>query len=117
MKNRTGKFRQWWAGIRRHPYDRQQEILGQWLKYACKTVAIRGDQDEQRLVYTVSNRFANSQWPRLSTENARKVFKIVNHKQERHRAERQLINKTNRPVGNKPTIVVKRSRTKRIITG
>ena len=118
MTKVKGKFGRWWKNINRHPAERRQEIISQWLKYACKTVAIRGDQDEQRVVYTITNRYNNSHWPRLSTENARRVFRIVNHKQERYRAERASINKTRQPISdNKPTVIIKRSRTKKIIKG
>ena len=57
----TRKFRRWWRGIKKHPLTKQQEILSNWLKFACKTAAIRCDQNQQKVIYTTYNRYEKSQ--------------------------------------------------------
>ena len=42
-------------------------------------MALRGDQDQQRVVYAIRKRDMNSKYP-LSKTNARRVFDIVNAK-------------------------------------
>lgn len=87
----TGKFNLWWRGINSHPEPKRTEIIENWLKYACKTVAIRCDSDQQRVVYTIANRYRNSTYKRLTRKNARRVFAIINSKQQAHRRQLQEI--------------------------
>lgn len=114
------KFNQWWTGIKTHPVERQQEIITQWLKYAEKTVALRGDQDQQRVVYTIRNRWRNSKWPRLTRENARRVYRIVNNKQLEYKRTQKRITELERALEAKTDIksavIIKRNRSKKIIT-
>ncbi len=94
----------------------KEEILN-WLKYACKTMSMRGDQDQQKIVYTITNRYRRSEYKKLSSANAWKVFKMVNHKQENFRREKQkihrLLNQLEQQT-NKPNVVIKKTRTRTI---
>ena len=80
-------FRNWWRGINRHDTKRKQHILSQWLKYSCKTIALRGDVDQQAVVYTIANRFNNSEYKKISRANAKRVYDICNKKQQKYREE------------------------------
>ena len=117
---KRSRFNQWWTGIKTHTPERQHEIIGQWLKYAEKTVAMRGDQDQQRVVYTIRRRWKNSQWPRLSRENAKRVFRIVNNKQLEYKRTQRKIAELERALAaktdNKSAVIIKRHRSKKIIT-
>lgn len=85
MKTKKMKFPKWWKTIKNKSKEEQTEIFSNWLRFACKTVSLRGDANEQALVYTVSNRFHKSTWKHLSKANAQKVFRIVNNKQGAHK--------------------------------
>ena len=107
----TVKFKRWWKGINKHPPHRQQEILEKWLKYACKTVALRGDQDEQQVVYATYNRYTNSQFKKLKRWQAHSVFRIVNQRMENYKRQRQQTGEWQpKPPNPGPTVVVKRRR-------
>lgn len=86
QKASTRRFRKWWAGIHTHTPARQAELISNWLKYAKKTTALRGDQNRQAVVYAIDRRYRNSQWPQLSRANALTVFLIVNQHQENYRS-------------------------------
>jgi hypothetical protein len=124
-------FNRWWRGINIHPTQKRQEILTNWLKYACKTVAIRGDQDQQRVVYTIAKRYNNSTYKQLTRTNALKVYTIVNDKQAAHKKLLKQLKELRAQVGqvnmretktiekkpNKATIITKKRRFTHIVTG
>ena len=83
-----GKFQRWWRVHQRS--ENLRLASDRWLAYACKTVAYRGDHNQQRIVYTIAKRFRKSEWPRLTESNAKKIFQIVNKKQQAHRREAGL---------------------------
>jgi hypothetical protein len=87
----TRGFRRWWSGIKRQSPDRQRQLLLNWLKYACKTVALRGDQHQQRVVYACYQRYTNSEFAYLSRDNAQRVYQIVNQHQENYRKLRDRL--------------------------
>ena len=58
------------------------------MKYACKTVATRGDLDQQRVVYTINTRFKNSEYD-MPKYNARRVYNIVTKKQLKYKEEQE----------------------------
>ena len=100
----TKKFRRWWKGINSHESTKRKEIIRKWLKYACRTVSLRGDQDQQRVVYTTYNRYCQSQYKVLRKWQALTVYRIVNQQQENFRKQ-----KTERTLPQKPVVkVVKR---------
>lgn len=107
MLTETKRFKKWWKGIQRHDTYRREEIVEKWLFYACKTVAIRGNQDQQQVVYTINNRFRASKYKKLSRINALKVYLIVNQKQENYRRQ-------TRPQAQE-TVIVRRTTKRRII--
>lgn len=88
QRYRRTSFRFWWAGIRKHAKSDRRRIITNWLKLAAVTVALRGDQDQQRVVYAIRKRDMNSQYP-LSKQNAKRVFQIVNAKMNMHRNQQQ----------------------------
>ena len=83
-------------------------------------MSLRGDHDQQKIVYTITNRYRRSEYKRLSTANAWKVFKMVNHKQENFRREKakiyRLLNQLEHQA-HKPSTFTQRTRTRKIITG
>jgi len=81
-------FEDWWRGIRSHPNPRRRELVTNWMKYACKTVATRGDLDQQRVVYTINTRFKNSEYD-MPKYNARRVYNIVTKKQLKYKEEQE----------------------------
>lgn len=85
----TKRFNRWW--IRVNSSHKTYDELSNWLMYAKKTVATRCDQDQQRLVYTISNRFHRSRYKRLSKANAWKIYMIVNKKQMAFREEKKRV--------------------------
>ena len=100
----TKKFRRWWAGINSHESQKRKEILRLWLRYACKTVSIKGDQDQQKIVYTTNNRFLNSKYRTLRKWQALTVWRIVNQHQENHRR----IKRPQQTQHKKPVVIVKK---------
>lgn len=132
MKIKTVPFKVWWKGIKSQPTDRRKEILGKWLHYACKTIANRGDHNQQKVVYTIATRYNKSKYKKLSKENARKVYALVNNKQLTHKrmmaqirelqAQLEAARSTNRvPLGEPKVtgknVVITRHKHRRIITG
>lgn len=101
----TRKFRRWWKYINKHERAERQEMLRLWLRYACKTVSIRGDQDQQQIVYTTNNRFLNSKYKTLRKWQALTVWRIVNQHQQNHRASLRKTTNTKKPV-----VIVKKRR-------
>lgn len=77
---RSGKFKTWWNGMNKASGQTKIDNFHKWLSLACRTVALRGDQNQQRVVYTITNRFRNSEYKKLSRENALRVYRIVNTK-------------------------------------
>lgn len=76
---KSTNFSSWWRGLKKHSRSKRRTLITQWLKLAAVTVALRGDQDQQRVVYAIRKRDMNSKYP-LSKTNARRVFDIVNAK-------------------------------------
>ncbi len=114
MRNMTKpskKFRAWFKYMKAQ--DNSKEEIENWLRYACKTMAMRGDQDQQKIVYTISTRYRKSLYKKLSSSNAWKVFKLVNHKQENFKREKAKIHKllnTLEQRANKPNVVIKKTK-------
>lgn len=111
MSKPSRKFKIWWKYMKSRP-DSKTEIEN-WLKYACKTMSMRGDQDQQKIVYTITNRYRKSEYKQLSSANAWKVFKMVNHKQENFRREKEKIHRLLQQLeqqANKPNVVIKKTR-------
>jgi len=77
---RSGKFKSWWEKMNRAPRERRVNNFHKWLSLACRTVALRGNQDQQKVVYTIFNRYDKSKYRKLSRENARTVYRIINNK-------------------------------------
>jgi len=92
MDNQTKKrykrqnFKHWWRGMNRHPYKDRKKLILKWMRFASKTVAMRGDQDQQKVVYTIYNRSFRSKYE-IPRYNAKRVYDIVNAKQNKHREE------------------------------
>ena len=107
-------FSGWWSGIRKHPAPKQREILEQWLKYACKTVALRGDMEQQAVVYTINKRFKNSQYG-LQRYNAKRVFNIVNAKQNKYKEEMRNLKRARDSIKSNIPVEIKRRRTTKTI--
>ena len=79
---RRGKFKDWWNKMRKPSAEKQNENFHKWLSFACRTVALRGDMHQQRVVYTIFQRYHKSKYRKLSRANAQKVWKIINQKTE-----------------------------------
>jgi hypothetical protein len=79
-------FKHWWRGMNRHPYRDRKKLILKWMRFASKTVAMRGDQDQQKVVYTIYNRSFRSKYE-IPRYNAKRVYDIVNAKQNKHREE------------------------------
>ena len=115
----TRRFRVWWANINRHPHLKKQDIIYNWLKYAQKTVVMRGNQDQQKVVFATYHRFKKSQHKNIRRWQALKVWNIVNQKQEnfkRVRAEAMAQGVRDYKSGRGNLVVIKK-RSRRIITG
>lgn len=106
-KSQKKKFMGWWKYMNTGGQDREQML--KWLKFACKTAALRGDQNQQRLVYTTTNRFKHSEYP-LKRWQAQRVFSIINKKQDMYKRIRQQLEMEYRT----PTTVVKTIRKRTI---
>ena len=87
----TMPFSKWWRSIKRKPVEQQREIFTKWLHYACKTISHRGDMNQAKIVYTIATRFNKSEYKRMTKSNAAKVYRLVNLKQQTHRAQAQEI--------------------------
>jgi hypothetical protein len=79
-------FRNWWKGMNRHPYKDRKKMILKWMRFASKTVAMRGDQNQQKVVYTIYNRAFHSKYE-VPRYNCKRVYDIVNAKQNKHREE------------------------------
>lgn len=77
---RKQSFNSWWASMNRPSREQKDTNFHRWLKFACKTVAHRGDHDQQRVVYTIFNRYDKSEHRRISRQNAQRVYRIINTK-------------------------------------
>lgn len=111
----TKAFRIYWDKIKYNP----KEIYN-FLNYAGKTVAIRGDIDQQKLVYTVRNRFNNSKHKKITKTNAWRVYAIVNQQQQNFRKEKAQIHKLLNRLehqANRPNVVVKKTIKRKLING
>ena len=114
MRSREGKFKRWWRYMDSLPREKKIEETEKWLRYSAKTVALRGVYDQQRIVYTIRKRFNASQFKRLSKYNAKKVFNIVNKKQQEYRdIKREILADLER----KQPVVVKKTTRRVISTG
>ena len=107
MKRTPKSFRQWWAGIQSHKRDKRKEITDRWLYYATKTVSMRGNHDEQLVVFTIWNRYSKSKWD-IPMYNARIVYDIVNQK--------QLAFKRNKDSNKTVPVVYKKRTSHRVIS-
>lgn len=125
MQYRKQTFTQWWKNIKKKDSETQKDIFGRWLHYACKTAALRGDKDQQRVVYTIATRFKHSEYKKISKDNAYRVFKIINQKQHAHKMQANKIkeleaqlealqNNTPAPTPNQGT-VIRTKKTRKII--
>lgn len=114
----TRRFNDWWEKTKQST-DTKTELYN-FLNYAGKTVAIRGDIDQQKLVYTIRNRFNNSQYKTLSKANAFRVYSIVDQQQQNFRKEKakiyRLLNQLEHQA-DRPNVVVKRTVRRRLING
>ena len=79
-------FASWYAGMTNRPYSDRKKLILKWMRMATKTVAMRGDQDQQRVVYTIYNRSFRSRYE-IPKYNVRRVYQIVNAKQNKYREE------------------------------
>ena len=103
----TRKFQKWWASVNKQPREQRIEIIGRWLRYACKTVALRGDQNQQKIVYTVNSRYKNSNFKRITKKNAWLIWSVVNQKQSIYKS---IVKQQQQPQRERvaPTIIVKK---------
>ena len=108
----TRKFKRWWSGVCSHEPRKRNEIINQWLKYACKTVALRGNIDQQRVVYSINTRWRNSKYKKFRRYQAHTVYRIVNQHQQNYKALRKRWEEENN-VQPRPVVVKK---TRRIIS-
>ena len=117
QKAMTKKFRDFWISLT--PETRAVE-LDRFLNYAGKTVAIRGDRDQQKVVYTIRNRFKNSRYKRLAKKDAWRVWSIVYKQQQNFRIEKarinQLLNYLEEQAKPKPSVVIKRTRHRKLVS-
>ena len=79
-------FDNWYQGVMSKPYADRKKLVLKWMRMASKTVAMRGDQDQQRVVYTIYNRSFRSKYE-IPKYNIKRVYKIVNAKQNKYREE------------------------------
>ena len=82
------KFQRWWKYMNSDDLSRDRREMIKWLKYGSKTVSLRGDHNQQKLVYTIAHRHYHSKY-RISRSNALKVFTIVNEKQDMYKRVKQ----------------------------
>ena len=79
-------FDSWYKGMMSKPYSDRKKLVLKWMRMATKTVAMRGDQDQQRVVYTIYNRSFRSRYE-IPKYNIKRVYQIVNAKQNKYREE------------------------------
>lgn len=122
----TKRFNRWWTKV--NASHKTYDEISNWLLYAKKTVSTRCDQDQQKLVYTISNRFHRSTYKRLTKANAWKIYVIVNKKQLAFRAEKARVHEmldrlkdttglTRIPVARKNVLVQKKIHRKLVSKG
>jgi hypothetical protein len=120
MAHSDKRFRKWWKYVSTHKQAEKREVILKWLRFACKTVATRGDIDQQRIVYTINTRAKNSLYP-LARYQARRVFDIVNKKQIKFKQELNELKRLERKLQplthDKPgvEVVIKRRTTRKTI--
>lgn len=106
MKKTPNSFNKWWTGIQSHKRDKRKELTDRWLYYATKTVSMRGNHDEQLVVFCIWNRYSKSKYS-LPKYQARTVYDIINQKQAAYKRETRA---------NKSPVVIKKKTSKRIIS-
>ena len=79
-------FDNWYQGMMSKPYSERKKLVLKWMRMASKTVAMRGDQDQQKVVYTIYNRSFRSKYD-IPKYNIERVYQIVNAKQNKYREE------------------------------
>ena len=79
-------FANWYRGMMSKPYADRKKLILKWMRMATKTVAMRGDQDQQKVVYTIYNRSFRSRYE-IPKYNIERVYQIVNAKQNKYREE------------------------------
>ena len=104
MRRKT--FSRWWASMNKASREKQNINFHKWLKFACITVAHRGNQDQQRVVYTIFNRYDRSEHRRITKRNAQRVYKIINTKTD-----------DVKQIAKKPEVQIVKRRTVKTITG
>lgn len=78
-------------------------------------MAIRGDMEQQAVVYTIAKRYENSQYD-LQKYNAKRVFNIVNAKQNKYREEMANLKRMRDSIKQNIPVEIKRRRiTKNIV--
>lgn len=106
------RFSQWWKGVRKKPKAERQQIIGRWLNYATRTASLVHDQEVQRVIYTIRDRYHKSKYKRISAENARRVYYFINIHQDNYRehiAERdELRREIQRLKSQTPSTVIRR---------
>ncbi len=89
-------FDHWWHGMRKvRDRTQRKKNLDKWLYFATKTVAFGGNQDEQMVVYTIHNRYKNSEWE-IPRYQARRVYQIVSKKQQKYKDRKNSEMKLNK---------------------
>ena len=83
-------FDSWYKGMTNRPYAERKKLILKWMRMASKTVAMRGDQDQQKVVYTIYNRSFRSKYE-IPKYNIKRVHQIVNAKQNKYREERRKL--------------------------
>jgi hypothetical protein len=102
----TRKFKKWWKRILSLSAEERALQMERWLYYAGKTAAFRGDQNQQRVIYTIHGRFKNSTYKRLTKANAWRVWSIINQKQTVYRRIKQ--DQNTQPARRTPEVVIKK---------
>ena len=116
------QFERWWRGIRRKPQDLRTQALTRWLNYATRTAGLCHDQEVQRVVYTIRDRFVNSKYKRITRANAERVYYLVNQHQKNYKANSQErdrlraeIKRLQAQLKGNNSVVVRKNRRKTII--
>ena len=110
MKRTPKSFGKWWTGLRSHPRAKRKEITDKWLYYATKTASMRGNQDEQLVVFTIWNRYSRSRYD-ISKWAAKIVYDIVNQKQAAYKRQNNI------KTAKAPVVVVKKKTVRRTVSG
>ena len=75
---------------------------------------MRGDMEQQTVVYTIAKRYENSKYD-LQRYNAKRVYNIVNAKQNKYREEMRNLKKMRDSIKQNIPVEIKRKRTTRTI--